>query len=184
MPVPHVLLVGLPGAGKSSVARAVGERIGCDVVELDAEIERIAGAPVPQIFRDVGDAGFRRFEAEATRRLLARTAPGLVSVGGGWIANARARRVVPVDWQAIYLRVSPSVAASRLAEGARDRPLLAGAASAGELRDTLEQMARERVRLYEGAGTTIDTDPLTLPQVIDRTAELASALLYGGTARP
>jgi shikimate kinase len=184
MPVPHVLLIGLPGSGKSTVARAVAARIGCDSVELDAEIERLAGAPVPHIFRNVGEAGFRRFEVEATRGLLSRTSPGIVSTGGGWIANARARKVVPRDWQAIYLRMSPAVAADRLAQQARERPLLAEASgSAQELKARLEQLARERVRLYERAGTTIDTDPLTLPQVIDRTAELASALLFGERTR-
>jgi shikimate kinase len=181
---PLVLLVGLPGAGKTAIARAAAARLGCDIVELDEEIEQIASAPVGHIFGAIGEAGFRRFELEATRRLLEHASPAIVAVGGGWIANARARALVPPNWRTIYLRVSVRAAAGRLGGAADVRPLLANAKSEEDLAARLEQLARERVPLYERADATIDTEAGAFTEVVDRVVQLASTFLYGPAVSP
>lgn len=174
-----MLLVGLPGAGKTTVARAVAAKLGCEIVELDEEIEQIASAPISRIFESIGEASFRRFELEATRRLRERSSAAIVAVGGGWIANARARALVPANWRTVYLRVSSLTAGRRLAGRTDTRPLLAEAKSEEELIARLEQLARERVPLYERADDTIDTEAGTFPEVVDRVAEVASTFLRG-----
>lgn len=179
-----MLLVGLPGAGKTSIARAVAPKLGCEIVELDEEIERIASAPISRIFGAIGQAGFRRFEVEATRLLLERSSPAIVAVGGGWIANARARALVPPNWRTIYLRVSVLAAGRRLAGSTDARPLLADAMSEEDLDARLEQLERERVPLYERADATIDTEAGSFPEIVERTAELVSAFLYGSAVSP
>jgi shikimate kinase len=181
---PLVLLVGLPGAGKSTVARAVANKLSCDLVEMDEVIEQIAAVPVGRIFSSIGEAGFRRFEVEATRLLRERATPAIVAAGGGWIANGRARALVLPTWRTIYLRVSSLTAGRRLAGGTAARPLLAGAKSEEDLVARLEQLARERVPLYERADTTIDTEAGTLAEVIDRVAEVAFGFLYSGSPLP
>jgi shikimate kinase len=181
---PLVLLVGLPGAGKTTIARAVATKLGCEIIELDEEIERIAAAPISHIFGAIGQAGFRRFEVEATRRLLERSSPAIVAVGGGWIANARARALVPPNWRTVYLRVSVLAAGHRLAGATDLRPLLANATSEEDLAARLEQLARERVPLYERADATIDTEAGAFSEVVDRVAELASTFLYGSAVSP
>ena len=179
-----MLLVGLPGAGKTTIGRAVATKLGCEIVELDEKIEQIASAPISRIFGSIGEAGFRRFELEATRQLQERLSPAIVAVGGGWIANARARALVPPNWRTVYLRVSSLTAGRRLAGGTETRPLLAEAKSEGELIARLEQLARERVPLYERADATIDTEAGSFPDVVDRVAELASTFLYGPAVSP
>jgi shikimate kinase len=179
----HIVLVGLPGAGKSAVAREIGEQLGYDVIELDDEVERIAGRPIPEIFAGPGEAEFRRLESEATRELLARREPAIVSAGGGWIANARARELVPGGWAILYLRVSPAEATSRLGESARRRPLLAEAGSPAGVRQRLEELADERVLLYERADAVVDTDGVPLTEVAARAVEAVQRLLAGRRER-
>ena len=176
-PPRHVLLVGLPGAGKTTVAHAGGARIGRDVVELDEQIERLAGTMVARIFSSFGEAAFRRFEVEATRLLLERRESALVSAGGGWIANRRARELVPGDWPILYLRVSPGAAAARLAESAGSRPLLAGSRSPERLTHRLEELAAERAALYERADAVVDTESEPIAAVVDQVARLVAAWL-------
>jgi shikimate kinase len=180
--VRHVVLVGLPGAGKSTVARALAERLGWDLVELDDEAERIAGRTIAQVFAADGETGFRRLEAEATRGLLDRTQPAVVSAGGGWMGNAGARELVPGGWPTLYLRVSPAVAASRLGELARRRPLLVGAGSPEGVLRRLEELARDRGPLYERADAVVPTDGVTVEEVVSRAAAEVERLL--SSSRP
>lgn len=175
--VRHVFLVGLPGSGKSAVAPALAARLGWQTVELDAEIERLAGQSVAAIFELGGEVEFRRLEAEATEALSALTGPAVVSTGGGWIGNVRARELVPGGWPILYLRVSPAEAASRLGELARRRPLLAGEGTPEGVRRRLEELARERVPLYEGADAVVDTGGLSLDEVVSRAAAAVAALV-------
>lgn len=173
----HAILVGLPGAGKTTIARAVGAKIGRDVVELDEQIEHLAGTMVSRIFASFGEAAFRRFEVEATRQLLDRRESAVVSAGGGWIANQRARELVPGDWPILYLRVSPRAAAARLAQSAGTRPLLAGPRSPERLTHRLEQLAAERAALYERADAVVDTELESIAAVVDQVARLVAAWL-------
>ena len=179
-----MLLVGLPGAGKTAIARGVASQLRCDIVELDEKITQLASAPIHRIFGTMGEAAFRRFEVEATRQLLQRSSPAIVAVGGGWIANGRARGLVPPNWRTIYLRVSSLAAARRLAGSTVARPLLADATSETDLVARLEQLARVRVPLYERADTTIDTEAGSFPEIVERVAEVASTFLYGSAISP
>jgi shikimate kinase len=181
--VPHVVLVGLPGSGKSTVARAVAERLGVGAVDLDEEIERRAGLSVREIFGTAGEAEFRRLETEATRALLDSRYPTVVAAGGGWIGNARARELVPTAWAILYLRVSPPEAADRLGRVAVTRPLLAGEGSPAGVAERLAELAAERVQLYEGAQLVVDTDGISLAEVVDRVAAAISPLLSGEGAQ-
>jgi shikimate kinase len=163
-----VILVGLSGSGKSTIGRLLAAMPSLSFsgfVDLDAAVERAAGRSVTELFSGSGEPGFRLLERAAMDRALAGT-PSLIAAGAGWIAEpgnlaaARARKAVLV-----YLRVSPRVAALRLAED-RSRPLLAGADRAERLQALLE--ARES--WYLQADIAVDAEA-EIETVVLRIAE-------------
>lgn len=165
-----VFLIGLPGAGKSTVGRAVATQLHIPFIDLDRDIEAEAGKSICRIFAEHGEAAFRALEIAATKRLPRGLA--IVAPGAGWISNEGIRVLVPRPGPTIYLRVTPRAAAFRLGKAAADRPLLAAGPAAG-----LERLLEERRQLYEAADAVVDTELLPFDQVINRTAELASAFL-------
>lgn len=139
-------------------------------IDLDREIETGARKSIARIFAEDGEPAFRAMELAATER-LPRT-PAIVAPGGGWISNEAVRVLVPRAGPTIYLRVGPRTAALRLGAAATDRPLLAG----DPLRE-LERLLTVRGKLYESADAFVDTEQYPFDQVVQRTAELASAFL-------
>jgi shikimate kinase len=173
-----VALIGLSGAGKTTVAPLAAARLGFPWADLDQEIERAAGRPLASLFADGTGAEFRALEAEALEQALARKGPGLVlACGGGIVTQAGTRARLRARAFVIWLRVSLAQAAARLgAPGAAMRPLLRSAGGGGEPAAALEAMLRERGPLYEGAAdAVVDTDGRTPGEVADRVAALCRA---------
>ncbi len=170
----HVVLVGLPGAGKSTVGPRVAARLGRAFVDFDAELERRAGRTVAEQFARDGEPAFRAAEAALSAE-LANGAPAVLAPGGGWVANAAARRALGGSGAApavlVYLRVPPALAAARLAGERHLRPLLAGAAD--PLAAVGALLAR-RGPLYEEADAVVDADGAP-DEVADRVAAAVRA---------
>lgn len=165
-----VFLIGLPGAGKSTIGQAVATKLLIPFVDLDRHIESTAGKSISRIFAEDGEPRFRQLEFDATQRLPRTSA--IVAPGAGWISNEAVRVLVPRAGPTIYLRVEPRTAALRLGPAAADRPLLAE----DPVRE-LERLLAVRKQLYESADAVVDTEQYPNDQVVQRTAELASALL-------
>jgi len=177
-----VALIGLSGAGKSTVAPLAAARLGFPPVDLDAEIEKETGRSPASFLASGAEAEFRAAEAHALERALSERRPGVVIACGGGIVKAPGTRALLRSRAfVVWLRVSPSRAQVRLgAEGVRARPLIAGAGAGAEgpgdpgtVESSLEAMLRERAPLYEGAAdAVIDTDGLTPDEVAERVAAL------------
>ena len=176
-----VVLVGLMGAGKTTVGRRVAAGCGGRFVDLDAEIVRRAGRTVPAIFNAGGEVEFRRLEAEATRELAvaadlgepgatARAGPLVVAAGGGWMTNRDARAALP-GAKTVWLRVAPSEAARRLAVHVASRPLLEGV----DAEERLEALLAERLPAYGEATYTVETDGRT-PEDVARAVASVTGL--------
>lgn len=151
-----LVLVGLMGAGKSTVGRRLARRCGRRFVDLDDEIVRRTGRTVPRLFAQLGESGFRDLEARTSRAVAAEAAdrPGLiVAAGGGWMANPQARAALPAA-RTVWLKVGPAEAARRLGGGRSTRPLL----SDGDVVGRLEALLAERLPAYGEATYTVETE--------------------------
>jgi len=145
------------GAGKTTVARLVGERLGWPSFDTDQEVERRSGASVSTLFATEGEAAFRRLEADVLRDVLARPTPTVVSVGGGAVLDAANRSAMAGAGTVVWLRARPETLVRRVGTG-RGRPLLADDAGPPA---ALERIEAERRAVYaELADEVVDVDHL------------------------
>ena len=152
----RIVLVGLPGAGKSTVGPLVARALGWAFLDLDEEIARLAGRSVPEIFRAEGEPGFRRREREATAAVADRAAV-VLAPGGGWMLDPRNLEALGAGTLVVHLQVSPAVAAARIGPAAAVRPLLAGSDPAA----AIENLRVVREAIYLQANHTVSVDSLS-----------------------
>lgn len=169
-PDAHLILVGLPGAGKSTVGRRVARQLGRTFVDFDREIERRAGLPIARIFEELGEPRFRELELELTRE-LAVTPPAVLAPGGGWITVPGAVALLRPPGRMIYLRVRPDVALLRMGRRRALRPLL----QTENPRAELARLLRAREPAYLTADHVVDVDRLGIKRVIALVSSLADA---------
>lgn len=156
----QLVLIGAPGSGKSTVGKALAERLGLDFVDVDAEIEAQAGKPITEIFVDSGEQGFRALELTATIAALER--PGVVSLGGGAVTTAAIREAL-AGRRIVWLMVSPASASQRVGFNV-SRPLLLG-----NVRGVLTKLLAERTPLYRQlASMSVSTDKAEPAEVVEQ----------------
>jgi len=163
---PHLVLVGLAGAGKSTVGELLADALRRSYLDFDTEIARRAGMSIPEIFGQQGEAYFRQQETSLTRE-LAETGGMVLAPGGGWILSDENRSLLCPPARLIYLKVSPDVAMHRMGAAAASRPLLNRPDPRGEL----ERLLEARGPLYELADITVTVDRLDAQHVTDRILE-------------
>ncbi|MCC7484130.1 MAG: shikimate kinase [Burkholderiales bacterium] len=159
----NIFLVGLMGAGKTSVGRLLARRLGKRFLDSDHEIERATGVRIPVIFEIEGEAGFRAREARVLAE-LARERDIVLATGGGAVLAPENRGVLAGNGVVIYLRAAVPDLLARTRQD-RNRPLLRG----GDPRATLEQLYTERDPLYrEIADIIVDTGEQSLASLAHR----------------
>ena len=168
-----VVLVGLPGSGKSAVGRRLAHRHDARFVDLDDAIEKSAGMPIPEIFAARGEAGFRALEREAVEALGPADPSAAIrtvfATGGGAVVDPRNRWALFRGRLPIWLDVRPEVLAQRLRRSPNVRPLIAGRDPMGAIRD----LARDRERFYAAANRLNGVAELT--SIVERVDALAAA---------
>jgi shikimate kinase len=159
----RVVLVGMMGAGKSTVARLLAEAFGCPALDTDEMVERRVGMTVAEMFAGEGEGAFRAAESRAIGELGSFEGPLVASVGGGAVLSETNRAVLSSVGTVVWLRALPATLARRVGRGT-GRPLLKRA-GAGPL-EALAQIADERQALYEEiADLVVDVDGLSSRQV-------------------
>jgi shikimate kinase len=137
-----LVLIGMMGAGKSTVGRLLARAIGCDFIDADREIEARSGVSISTIFELEGEAGFRKREAAMIDELSRRTG-AVLATGGGVVLSEDNRRRLHERGLVIYLQANADEIARRTAND-RDRPLLQTA----DPRARIIELLREREPLY------------------------------------
>ena len=156
----HLALVGLMGAGKSTVGRRCATRLGRPFVDTDDVIVTTAGQPITEIFAAGGEARFREIERSVVADVCASPEPLVIACGGGVVLDPDNRRVLRASAVVVWLRASAEVLARRVGSGA-SRPLLRD-----DPLGTLRRLERLREPAYEAAAhCVLDTEHLDLDDV-------------------
>jgi XRE family aerobic/anaerobic benzoate catabolism transcriptional regulator len=161
---PRIALVGLRGAGKSTLGRKLAERLGVPFVELDHEVEKEAGAKLGEVFAMYGQDAFRRFERRALERVLREEPCAVIAVGGSLVTDPGTYDLLLASCRCIWLKTSPEEHMSRVIAQGDMRPFKGRAAALGEIKKLLT----DRDALYARAAATIDTSGKTVKQSLEQ----------------
>ncbi len=174
MGVRAVFLVGFMASGKSSVGQELARRLNWDFVDLDARIESRERRTIPEIFRDVGESGFRLAETSALRDLLAGSLPHncVVALGGGAFVHERNRELLR-QWPSVFLEAPASELWQRSLADGIERPLRGDP-------EQFAQLYAQRLPFYRRATLVIQTEGKPLASIC---SEIEEALQLGGTPR-
>jgi XRE family aerobic/anaerobic benzoate catabolism transcriptional regulator len=161
-----VALVGLRGAGKSTIGRALAQRLGLPFFELDALVEKEAGLPLAAIFQLHGEAYYRRLAREVLTRFLAETDAAVLATGGGIVTDPGSFKLLQKRCRTVWLQASPEDHWQRVLEQGDVRP---GAASP-HAQDELRALLRSRDPLYSQAELSVDTSRLGVEEAVQEIA--------------
>ncbi len=171
LPTPDrtITLVGLMGAGKSTVGRRLATRLDLPFVDADTEIEAAAGCSIPEIFERHGEAEFRAGERRVIARLL-RGRPKVLATGGGAFMDRDTRHRIKTKAISVWLRADLDLLVSRVSR--RDnRPLL----KQGNPRQIMIRLMAERYPVYGEADIVVDSNEGPHDSVVDRIVEALRA---------
>ena len=166
MKASRVVLIGLPGAGKSAVGRLLAERLDWAFVDVDAVITAQTGLSIADLFHRDGESAFRAMELRLTAALSSEPAT-VLAPGGGWAAQPGTLEALPAGTAVVWLRVSVEEAIQRLRGSPEQRPLLAGPDPAA----ALQALAGSREHRYALADLAVDVDGRTPAEVADTIVE-------------
>ncbi|WP_334142827.1 shikimate kinase [Rhabdothermincola sp.] len=159
----HVVLIGMMGAGKTTVGRLVARRLGRPFHDSDEAVEACTGRTVAELFAEGGEAAFRVVEAEVLRELLATEEPAVIAAAGGTVLDAGNRAALRDAGTVVWLRADPALLAERVRTGDH-RPLVAE-----DPAGTVARLAEERAGLYQQtAHVVVDINGLEAGEVAEQ----------------
>jgi shikimate kinase len=162
-----IVLIGMMGAGKSSVGRRLAGRLGLSFIDADAEIEAAAGMSIPDIFQIHGEPAFRSGEARVIARLL-QGGPQVLATGGGAFMNPHTRAAISARGVSVWLRADFDVLMRRI-KRRQDRPML----KTDDPPATLKRLMDERYPVYAEADVTVESRDVPHALIVE---EIVAAL--------
>ena len=167
-----IVLIGLMGAGKTSVGRRLAQRLGLSFVDADDEIEKAAGCTIPEIFEVYGESAFRDVEERVIERLIGE-GPMILATGGGAYMADRTRKNIKQNAISVWLQADLDTLVDRTSRRT-GRPLL----DAGESpRQVLQDLIDIRYPVYRNADITVETGQENMEVTVDRVeTDLKAAL--------
>jgi shikimate kinase len=169
-----IVLVGMMGAGKSTIGRRLAARLRLPFVDADVEIEAAAGMTIPEIFEIHGESHFRDGEARVIARLL-ESGPAVLATGGGSFMREETRQRIHDKAVSIWLKADADIIMRRVKRRA-DRPLLHTADPAA----TVTRLMTEREPIYQHADITIGSRDVPHEKIVEECLEALHRRLCGG----
>jgi XRE family aerobic/anaerobic benzoate catabolism transcriptional regulator len=157
-----VALLGLRGAGKTTIGRALARRLHARFIELDERVEKLSGLPLAEIFRLHGESYYRQVEARALESVLAETGPRVVATGGGIVTSPATYARLREGAVTVWLRARPKDHWARVVGQGDRRPIEARPQAMTELR----RLLATREPLYAEASHALDTSRLGVPEAV------------------
>ena len=177
-----IVLIGMMGAGKSSVGRRLAGRLGLPFVDADAEIEAAAGMSIPDIFQIHGEPAFRSGEARVIARLLG-GGPQVLATGGGAFMNPHTRTAIAARGVSVWLRAEFDVLMRRI-KRRHDRPML----KTDDPPATVKRLMDERYPVYAEADLTVESrdvpHALIVEEVVAALRHRLAAVPVGDASKP
>jgi len=165
-----IALLGLRGAGKSTLGAKLAQALRVPFVELDREVEKEAGAPLGEVFAMYGQDAFRRFERRALERVLAQDAQAVIATGGSLVTDPGTYDLLLERCRCIWLKAAPDEHMARVIAQGDMRPFKGRSAALDEIRKLLA----DRDRLYGRASAVVDTSGKTVRQSLAELRKLTA----------
>ena len=172
-----IVLVGMMGAGKSSVGRKLASRLGLAFVDADSKIEEAAGMSIPDIFETRGEAEFRSGEARVIARLLD-GGPQVLATGGGAFMNSDTRTLIRTKAMSVWLKADFDVLMKRIKRRS-DRPMLKTADPAA----TLKHLMDVRYPIYAEADVTVESREVVHEVIVEEILDRLRSAMNAGLER-
>ena len=169
----RVALLGLRGAGKSTLGAKLAQALGVPFVELDREVEKEAGAKLGEVFALYGQDAFRRFERRALERVLDENERAVIATGGGLVTDPSTYELLLERCFCVWVKASPQEHMSRVVAQGDMRPFSGRTQGRSAALDEIRRLLADRERLYARAPLALDTSGKTVRQTMQ---ELRKAL--------
>lgn len=155
-----IILIGYMGSGKSSIGKALAEKLNLPFMDLDMEIEKREGKSISEVFSDKGEIYFRKRENQVLKEILSQTGNFVLATGGGTpcYADSLSFMIAQEDTRLVYLKVSLPTLTTRLMADKDNRPLLAHLPGEEEVNDFIRKHLFERSHYYSQAPVTINNE--------------------------
>jgi XRE family aerobic/anaerobic benzoate catabolism transcriptional regulator len=160
----RVALIGLRGAGKSTLGEKLARALEIPFVELDKEVEKEAGAKLGEVFAMYGQDAFRRFERRALERVLNQHERAVIAAGGSLVTDPATYQLLQERCFCVWLKASPQEHMSRVIAQGDMRPFKGRSAALGEI----EKLLEDREKLYARADATVETSGKTVRQSLEQ----------------
>ena len=172
-----IVLVGMPGCGKSAIGRRLAPRLNLPFVDADEEIERAAGKPITEIFADHGEAYFREGERKVIARLLA-SGPQVLATGGGALMSAETRENIGRDGISVWVKAELPILVRRVSKRST-RPLFQGR----DAEVVMRELMAERHPIFATADIVVDSRDVQHETIVAEIIEaLAQSPALGATS--
>ena len=163
----RVALIGLRGAGKSTLGARLAVTLGAPFVELDREVEREAGAKLGEVFAMYGQEAFRRFERRALERVLRTHEVAVIAAGGSIVTDSDSYRLLLENCRTVWLKAKPEEHMNRVIAQGDMRPFEGKMPGRSAALDEIRKLLTDRDRLYSRADLTLDTSGRSVKTMLE-----------------